>query len=176
MNLANRLYSEKMAFRHSRRFAFEFQGLVCFSFVDLIELVMERFARRFGAINREAAYRMHKRLATKYCTSPDITVAALGRKNTSSLEFKCPCIYPKEEVRRFINLCLDIESQNTNAERECIAEKRRFVPKELWGKEKQKEESRRYRQAYTRICNDNSNLKECRKLINQIKEVFNENT
>lgn len=176
MNLAKRLYSEKFALINGKRICFKFHQYVFYSYVDLIELVMERYARRFGVIYRDAANRMHKRLAHKYCTSPDITLAALDRKNLSGFLYKPPYLYPREEVRKFITLRIDIESQYPRAERECIAEKRVFVPKEFWKKERQKRENRRYSRVMNRVCNDNSNLKDCRSLINQIKELFHENT
>jgi len=176
MNLANRLYSERVAIANGKRICFQFHGLVFYSYSDLIQLVMNRFARRFGVIYRDKANTMHERLANKYCEFPSRTLQALYKAQTEAFIYKPPYLYPSDEVRKFINTCIDAHGKNIDAEHECKTEKRRFIAKEFWDNARKTPEKRRHGQLRAMWRNDELNLKQCRKLINQIKETLRENT
>lgn len=60
------------------------------SYADLIDFVLERFARRFGRISNEIAYKLQEKLAIKYCNGH----CATFRKLRS--DYECGFSYPKE--------------------------------------------------------------------------------
>lgn len=176
MNLADRLYSENLAIATGKRICFQFQGRVFYSYSDLIQLVMNRFARRFGVIYREKANSMHERLAYKYCEFPLRTLQALCKAHSQGFIYRPSYLYPWDEVHKFIGLCLNSRSQCIQAEHECKAEKRRFIAKEFWESARKTPGKRSIAQQRARWREDELNLKHCRKLINQIKETLCENT
>ena len=143
---------------------------------NLIEHVLERFARRFGRVSIQQAWHLHKRLAYSYSANPGQTFSALCRRNEKDTR-RTTTAYPKEQASREWLESFEIDIQVERAIAEAKKEKRQFIPSEKFEKERSKKlrTSQRWYAAMRKHDNDLNNLKECKKLIRKIKETLNEN-
>lgn len=68
MNLEQRLYSMHGRAISGKPICYEFHGCLYYSLADLIRLVLDRYARRFGNVGPQQARALHERLAHKYAS------------------------------------------------------------------------------------------------------------
>ena len=150
-----RRYLRQTPFGYGRKIYFEVNGEGIFGISSLIELTMERFARRFGPVKREDAQAMIRRMAFRESASPELTIRKFIPVNQLGMyEF------PSDLRRRELDLIL------------CPEICGKFSAKEDWDKIKSKYKSKIFKQ----IEKDRENLRDCSRLLNQIKGVMNESS
>ena len=148
-----RRYLRETPFGYGRKIYFEVNGEGVFGISSLIELTMERFARRFGPVKREDAQAMIRRMAFRESASPELTIRKFIPANCLGMyEF------PSDLRRHELYLIM------------CPEKCGKFSAIEDWDKIRSEYKSKIFKQ----IEKDRENLRDCSRLLKQIKGVMNE--
>ena len=126
----------------------------------MIELVMERYARRFGKVDAKTASKFEMRLALRESGSPNATIRAL---NGRACFHKYPRSLQAIEATAWFDAAIASQSAYT---RQAVWHEARNI----YANEKARTKSREF----AKYLKDQENLRECRKLLNKLERVIYE--
>lgn len=148
-----RRYLRQTPLGYGRKIYFEVNGEGIFGISSLIELTMERFARRFGPVKMEDAQAMIRRMAIRESANPELTMRKFIPANCLGM-YEFP-----SDLRRHELYLIRCQEKCGN-----------FSAIEDWDKIR----SEYYSKIFKQIEKDRENLRVCSRLLNQIKGVMNE--
>ena len=173
--LSTRLETERsLAYGYGRGQPwFRVNGEIVVGYTNLIELVLERFARAHGRVSTKKAWSLHQRLAYAYSTNPSATFSALNNR----LLPRTNTAYPKQQAYLEFTSAIEQEDEMAKAVSQALSEKRQFIPVEKFDqlRKKHARPTQRWEAQFDKNTKEIADLKECRKLLRQIKETLNEN-
>lgn len=173
MTLCDRLLCMRTARIVGRPRAYRLHGGYVVSVADVIREILERYSRRFGPIERQCATEFHTRLSKRFWGNKfRPCLSALER----DLSPWTTVVYPRKTSFDRAIQCMNACDDNKQAEQECIAERRRYVPRKYFDAARETPKKRQRAQQLAALRQDERNLLACRKLINNIKGVLNENS
>lgn len=148
-----------------RRHYFVMRGVGVYGYGGLIDEVLDRYARRHGPIRQADAKAMRKRLAERFSSNPLGTLLAWRNE--------VPAIYSYPRSRNFF----ETFSSAFEAERESLEEGRPYISVCQFDAERKRHseqmEKNRHRE-YVRVRKDDANLRECRSILKNLKEIYRE--
>lgn len=142
---------------------------------SLIQIVTDRYSRLYGFLSYSEAQKIHTRLAEQYSSCPNAIIHRF-EDDGKYYGYKFMFLYPKA-------FCVTWHKQTWDALIEADKNKTPYTPANEFKKLRDEHESlqkqkqlKEFMRIQNRICEDNSNLNQCRKLLNQLKGIVNEST
>lgn len=166
MHLCDR-YRQRTPMGYGVRAYFEIGGVPIWGISGFIDVVLNRYARRFGPVRQRKAHKLRERLAGKYTNCNRGLRAVLGAWRDDEWQLNS---YPTD-------IAWAHRDQSWQALSECLNEGRDYTPTENFDDERKKysvSQAKAFDKHWIKVWEDEQNLKTCRRLIRQIQEQFRE--
>lgn len=130
----------------------------------LLDLIADRFIRRFGPATTQQVEALHWRLSKRHSNNPTSTKKALDKHSE--------LIYPIQLRRSIFAIQTAVYEETANAAN-C---KRQFIPIARWPAAKEAHQHRLTSRALRQLWQTDSDIRDCKKTINQIRKALHEST
>lgn len=130
----------------------------------LLDLVADRFIRRFGPATTQQVEALHWRLSKRHSNNPTTTKNALEKHSE--------LIYPIQLRRSIFAIQAAVHEETANAANSNC----QFIPVAGWPAAKEAHQHRLTNRARRQLWQIDSDIRDCKKTINQIRKALHEST